>query len=258
MTAHTIDQLALYGPDRCEAMSVQDARRWCAQLAKNHYENFSVLTSVVPGDLRGDFAVVYAFCRWSDDLGDEVGDRARATDLLAWWRQELRMCFEGNPRHPVFVALQPTITQHALEMQPFADLISAFEMDQRVTRYQTWDELIGYCKLSANPVGRLVLGLFDELKGADASRKLKASDQICTALQLTNHIQDIKRDFLERDRIYVPREMINIDDFESRLRASAKQGFGIDQNFLGETRVVIRECVERTWKMFEDGGRLLD
>lgn len=260
MTASTLQQLNLYGPDRCDTLTIEQARAMCRRLALGRYENFSVLSAVVPADLRDDFAAVYAFCRWADDLGDEIGDRQRSLELLAWWRRELQQCFDGQPRHPVFMALRPVIDRHDLPIQPFGDLIRAFEMDQTVDRYATWEQLIGYCRLSANPVGRLVLMICGE-------RREKAvfanSDATCTALQLTNHWQDVKRDLLERNRIYIPKEMMSGPDspepadFEARLIASAKQGWGIDQQFLREFRVILKRCVDRTWPLFEQGQDLL-
>lgn len=255
MSAGTVQQLELYGPDRCESVSVAQAREMCKRLAYRRRENFTVLSRLVPRELRDDFASVYSFCRWADDLGDEIKDQDRALELLAWWRRELNECFAGTPRHPVFIALSQTIQRHDLPIKPFDDLIRAFEQDQHVRRYETWDELLGYCELSANPVGRIVLMLFNEPR---TEKLFKLSDQICTALQLTNHWQDVARDTLERDRIYVPREMIHIERFDERLKGSARQGFGIDREFLSETRVLIRHCIERTWPLFEQGSALIE
>jgi squalene synthase HpnC len=252
MTADTIDQLAIFGPDRCDTLSVEQARAWCRRLALRHYENFSVLSTLVPPRLRDDFAALYAFCRWADDLGDETGDRARSSELLAWWRRELEQCLAGEPRHPVFIALAPTIARHDLPHTLFDDLIRAFEQDQLVTRYPTWDDLLDYCRRSANPVGRLVL----MISGQPRTGELFAlSDDVCTALQLTNHWQDVRRDILDRDRVYVPRELVppEVGDFESRLRASARQEFGVDRAFLEQSRRIVRECLERTWPHFERG-----
>jgi squalene synthase HpnC len=255
LIANPVALLSEFGPEHCRAMDQDQARAWCRQLAGSHYENFSVLSGLVPAAVRDDFAAVYAFCRWADDLGDESGSPQRAAELLAWWRRELRQCFDGSPRHPVFVALAPTIQRHQLPLEPFDNLIRAFEQDQTVTRYETWEQLIGYCSLSADPVGRLVLMLC----GEERSEKLfKLSDAICTALQLTNHWQDVCRDILERDRIYIPREMITIDRFEERLTASARQGFAIDREFLPASRLLIKACVEKTWSLFDRGGKLLD
>lgn len=227
-------------------------------LARRHRENFSVLTRLVPADVRDDFAAVYAFCRTADDLGDEIGDADRSLELLAWWRSEIDRAFAGDPGHWVFRALEPTITRFDLSPEPFRDLVSAFERDQRVVRYEDWDELLGYCRLSADPVGRLVLALLEE--SAD-DEVLRRSDAICTALQLTNHWQDAARDLLDRDRIYLPREEIrragfNVADFEDRFRRSAAQGWAVDPAFLASSRELVRACVDRTWPMFELGAEL--
>lgn len=247
-------QLERFGPEHCEAMTAADARHWCRTLAHSHYENFSVLTGLVPQRLRDDFASVYAFCRWSDDLGDESGSTERATQLLEWWRQELDACFAGSPRHPVFVALRPTIDAHGLSPQPFQNLIDAFQQDQTVTRYETWDQLVDYCTRSADPVGRLVLALFDQA----TPERMVLSDCTCTALQITNHLQDVRRDLLERDRIYLPREATaNIPDFEARLRKTAEQGFACDHHFLAQYRSALQPLVTRTWTLFERGDALL-
>ena len=253
MTVTTVQQLDVFGPERCETLSVEQARRWCRRLARRRRENFSVLSALVPDGLRDDYAALYAFCRWADDLGDEVENTDRGLELLAWWRRELEQCFAGEPRHPVFIALAPTVERHELPIEPFDDLIRAFEQDQTVTRYDTWDQLLGYCRLSADPVGRLVLMIAGEPR-----ELFELSDAICTALQLTNHFQDVRRDFLDRDRIYIPRELIEIDDFEQRLETTARQGFAPDREFFGESRSLIRACVDRTWPLFEKGEGLLE
>ena len=254
MSSITIDNLESYGPELCAQLDLGEAQAMCRKLAMGHYENFSVLSVVVPRELRDDFAALYAFCRWADDLGDEMGDSERSLELLSWWRTELKLCFAGKPRHPVFIALQPVIERHDLPIEPFDNLIQAFEQDQTVTRYETWQEVVDYCRLSANPVGRLVLMICGEER---SEANFRLSDDICTALQLTNHWQDIKRDILDRDRIYLPRELNHIDDFEDRLTRSAKQGYSVDHAFLGETRELIKECVSRTWTLFEQGEKLL-
>ncbi len=255
-----VDELNEFGPSRIgpgvpPPMDEARARAWCQALAEGHYENFSVLSALVPVRMRGDFAAVYAFCRWADDLGDEAGSPGEERlQLLAWWRGELQACFDGAPRHPVFVALRPTIVSRGLSIQPFTDLISAFEEDQVKVRYATWDELLSYCKRSADPVGRLVLAIFD----LDTSERCALSDHVCSALQLVNHVQDVQRDLLERDRIYLPAECTaSIPDFEARLRKSAELGHACDQQFLDEYRAAIRPMVDRCWKMFEEGRPLL-
>jgi squalene synthase HpnC len=156
---------------------------------------------LLPRSLHQHFYNVYAYCRWADDLGDEVDDRGRSLELLHWWRGELSACYAGKAGHPVFVALKQTIDEYGIPIEPFADLLTAFEQDQRVSEYQTFEELLHYCRYSANPVGRLVLYLCRSLNEQNAGW----SDAICTGLQLANFWQDVSRDF-EIGRVYLPRE----------------------------------------------------
>lgn len=194
--------LEVFGPGaEPPVVGVGEAVAYARGLAEGHYENFHVLSGLVPEDLRDDFAAVYAYCRWSDDLADELANREQAIEALAWWRGELSRCFEGRATHPVFVALLPTIERRNLVQQPFEKLLDAFVQDQYQTRYESWEDLIGYCRGSADPVGQIVLAL-DGL-GDDADL-VRMSDATCTALQLANHWQDVRRDLLERDRIYLP------------------------------------------------------
>jgi squalene synthase HpnC len=179
----------------------EEYTRW---LATRHYENFHVVTFLLPKKLHQDFYNVYAFCRWADDLGDEIGDASESLRLLAWWRQELHSMYAGSAGgHPVFTALEATVQRHALPQSLFDDLISAFEHDQRVTRYRNWDEIFDYCRCSANPVGRLVL----RLCGYDTADRDLLSDATCTALQLANFWQDVTVD-LEKDRVYLPLDLL--------------------------------------------------
>jgi squalene synthase HpnC len=197
-----IEQLAVWGPDAARPnVSLAEAEAYSRRLARSHYENFPVVTWALPKSLHQHFYNVYAFCRWADDLGDEVGDRERALQLLGWWREELAACYAGDPRHPVFVALAPTIARFGIPQQPFADLISAFEQDQTVTDYDTYDQLRDYCRRSADPVGRIVLHLCERFNEQNAGW----SDSICTGLQLANFWQDIARDY-DIGRVYLPRE----------------------------------------------------
>jgi squalene synthase HpnC len=180
----------------CSPESAQQYTRW---LATHHYENFNVVSWLLPKDLHQHFYNLYAYCRWADDLGDEIPDHSRALELLDWWEQELDACYQGHPSHPVFVALRKTIVAKDIPKQPFADLLKAFRQDQTVKRYPTWDAMVGYCVFSANPVGRLVLYLCSY---RDVERQ-RFSDATCTALQLANFWQDVSRD-LEKGRIYIP------------------------------------------------------
>jgi len=183
------------------APSEAEAREYCRRLARSHYENFSVASWFLPKDLRQHFFNVYAYCRISDDLGDEVGDSAASLQLLDQWETELNACYEGYPRHPVFVALAETVRQFEIPKHEFADLLTAFRRDQTVSRYESFHDLLGYCRYSANPVGHLVLYLCGY---CDAERQL-LSDYTCTALQLANFWQDVSADF-GKGRIYLPLE----------------------------------------------------
>ena len=185
------------------AWSMADSLTYTRWIATGHYENFHVVSFLLPRHLHQDFYNVYAFCRWADDLGDEIGDTAESLRLLHWWREELERMFQGEASHPVFVALLPTVRKHALPVEPFANLITAFEHDQKVTRYANWDEIFAYCANSANPVGRLVLGL----GGYSDATRYALSDATCTALQLANFWQDVSVD-LEKDRVYLPQDLL--------------------------------------------------
>lgn len=177
------------------------AEAFCRAVASGHYENFTVATRLVPPRLRQDLANVYAFARWADDLGDESPGPAEALAALADWRDELEACFAGRPRHPVFVALAGTVRRGRLDSDPFVDLIAAFEQDQTQTRYQSREDLLGYCHRSADPVGRIVLAL----EGCRDPALVAMSDSICTGLQLVNFWQDVRRDRLA-GRVYLPEE----------------------------------------------------
>jgi squalene synthase HpnC len=183
------------------APSLEDARAYCERLAKSHYENFSVATWFLPSRLRQHFYNVYAYCRISDDLGDEVGDPQQSLELLDQWETELNACYAGSPRHPVFVALSETVKQFGIPRHEFSDLLIAFRQDQTVTRFETFDDILAYCRYSANPVGHLVLYLCSY---SDAERQ-QLSDYTCTALQLANFWQDVFVDY-GKGRIYLPLE----------------------------------------------------
>lgn len=183
------------------APSLEEAQQYCRRLARTHYENFSVATWFLPKRLRQDFFNVYAYCRISDDLGDEVGDPAAALALLDEWQSELQACYQGTPRHPVFVALAETVRKFDIPQHEFSDLLIAFRQDQTVTRFESFAEVLAYCRYSANPVGHLVLYLCGY---RDAERQ-QLSDYTCTALQLANFWQDVTRDYA-KGRIYLPLE----------------------------------------------------
>jgi squalene synthase HpnC len=227
------------------AADVAAAQAQTRQLAASHYENFSVVSLLLPRHLRQDFCNVYAFCRVADDLGDETGDRQESLRLLADFRRQTLDCYAGHASTAVFVALGQTIAGHELPIQPFLDLIDAFEQDQRVLRYHSFEQLLDYCRRSANPVGRLVLYLC----GYRDPQRQQLSDQTCTALQLANFWQDVRRDILERDRIYIPADsMERFGVSEEQVRQGR-----CDDNF----RRLMRFEVDRTAELFDGGAALL-
>jgi squalene synthase HpnC len=228
--------------------SAEEARAYTRWLATHHYENFHVVSFLLPKRLHEDFYNVYAYCRWADDLGDEIEDRAESLRLLDWWRGELDAMYAGHASHPVFVALSGTVERYGIPREPFANLIAAFVQDQTVTRYRTWEELFGYCRNSANPVGRLVLYLCGY---RDAERQ-RLSDATCTALQLANFWQDVTVDLL-KDRVYIPLGIIE------------RHGYTLEELFARRDspafRKVMREIVAKARALFDDGlplSRIVD
>jgi squalene synthase HpnC len=185
------------------APSREEAFAYCERLAKTHYENFSVATWFLPSQLKQHFYNVYAYCRISDDLGDEVGNPQQSLALLDAWEQELNACYAGSPRHPVFVALRETIQQFGIPKHEFSDLLIAFRRDQTITRFPTFADVLDYCKYSANPVGHLVL----YLGGYSDAERQQLADYTCTALQLANFWQDVAVDH-GKGRIYLPLESL--------------------------------------------------
>ncbi|MFI5089887.1 MAG: squalene synthase HpnC [Terriglobales bacterium] len=257
-----------------QAPSLEEAQAYCERLARTHYENFSVATWFLPKRLRPHFYSVYAYCRISDDLGDEVGDPQQALALLDEWERELAACYvslkivipsereasllaeresrpalsevEGDPyspngpRHPVFIALRETIRACDIPQHEFADLLKAFRQDQTVHRYETFDDVLGYCRYSANPVGHLVLYVCGY---SDAERQ-QLSDYTCTALQLANFWQDVSVDW-QKGRIYLPLEDM--------------RRFGVTEREIAERRPtpqflrLMKFEVERAREWFERG-----
>jgi squalene synthase HpnC len=233
------DYVRTVGPGTT-AYSETGALAYTRWLATHHYENFHVVSFLLPNALHQDFYNVYAFCRWADDLGDEIGDPEESLRLLAWWRTELQAMYHGEASHPVFVALRGTVARHRIPIDPFDRLIRAFEQDQTTTRYRTWDDVFGYCVNSANPVGHLVLYLCGY---RDAERQ-RLSDYTCTALQLANFWQDVTID-LEKDRIYLP------------LYLFEQHGYSVEKLFSLEFdsafEAVMRDAVQVAEDLFRRG-----
>ena len=206
-------ELALYGPGTSAVRpSLAEAEAYCRRLARTHYENFTVASWLLPRDLRPHFYHVYAYCRWADDLADEAQDPAESLALLDWWSGQLGDCYEGRARHPVFVALEGTIKQFSIPPEPLLNLLVAFRQDQSVHRYETFVDLLGYCRNSADPVGRLVLCL----GRCHTPENVRLSDSVCTGLQLANFCQDVARDY-SRGRIYLPQETLRASGYTTAM-----------------------------------------
>ena len=228
-----------------KAYTPEEAREYTRWLATSHYENFHVVSFLLPKRLHQDFYNVYAYCRWADDLGDEIGDRAESLRLLAWWRARTRRHVRrAAPPIPSSSRSAPPSRQYGIPRQPFADLIDAFVQDQTVTRYRDWDELFGYCRNSANPVGRLVLYLC----GYSDAQRQRLSDATCTALQLANFWQDVTVDLL-KDRVYIPLDVME------------RHGYTVEElfarRFTPAFREVMREIVEKARELFLEGLPLI-
>jgi squalene synthase HpnC len=225
--------------------TLEEARAYCRHLATTHYENFHVASWFLPARLRPHFHSIYAYCRIADDLGDEVGNREQSLALLDLWGRELDACYRGQARHPVFVALAETIRACEIPQQPFADLLVAFRQDQNVARYPSMDDVLEYCRYSANPVGRLVLYAC----GYRAPEMFLLSDFTCTALQLANFWQDISSDYA-LGRIYLP-----LDDM---------QNYGVDEATIARRdptpafRELVRHEVGYARQLFIKGLPLID
>ena len=220
--------------------SESESLQYTKWLATSHYENFHVVSFLLPKKLHQDFYNVYSFCRWADDLGDEIADPAESLRLLAWWRGELDRMYSGEAQHPVFVALLGTVRKHDLPIQPFSDLIQAFVQDQTITRYATWDDVFRYCSYSANPVGRLLLYLCGY---RDAERQ-RLSDATCTGLQLANFWQDVSVD-LKMDRVYIPQSVFASHGYSERELFAGVE----DARF----QAVMKDAVDRARTLFYQG-----
>ena len=243
-----IDFLRAHGR-KFPAWDLEASLRYTRSLTRSHYENFSVASLLVPKRLRQDYCNVYAYCRWADDLGDETGDPNLSLDLLRWWREQLSAMECGEAYHPVFVSLKETAARHDLPRQDFEDLLRAFEQDQSKRDYASYDDLLEYCRYSANPVGRLVL----RINGYRDPELFRLSDAVCTALQLANHWQDVARDW-RIGRVYVPEDVMRANGSgRDALAADMARGTGSP-----EFRETVRDLTERAYGLFVAGLPLAD
>lgn len=221
--------------------AVEAAYRWCRDYTRAHQENFTVVSWVLPARLRPHFHAVYAYCRWTDDLGDEAeGDRLA---LLDAWERNLRACYDGRREQPLFVALGATIDRFDIPADPFLRLIEANRMDQRITRFETYSGLLHYCEHSATPVGRMVLAVL----GYSDSDRQALSDATCTGLQLANFWQDVSVD-IAQGRIYLP--------LEDLRRYGVSEGQIERREVTPAFQRLIRFEVDRAQELFERGRQL--
>jgi squalene synthase HpnC len=222
-----------------------DADLACACLAARHDENFPVASWLVPRALRPAVRAVYAFARTADDFADEPAYDGRRLGLLDEWERLLHAAFDGRAEHPIFVALAVAIRRHDLPRQPFLDLLTAFRRDAMTPRTPDWASLLDYCRLSANPIGRIVLHLF----GCSDEARLRLSDRICTGLQLANHWQDLAID-ARRGRWYAPADLMQHHGVDAAALAADDGG--------GAGRALVRDLVERSRPFFREGRALPD
>jgi squalene synthase HpnC len=224
--------------------TLEEARAYCQRLAESHYENFHVASWFLPKRLRQHFHAIYAYCRISDDLGDEVGNREESLALLDLWQQELDACYRGEARHPVFVALAATVRERNIPQRPFNDLLVAFRRDQDIHRFATMEDVLEYCHFSANPVGHLVLYTC----GYSDAERMRLSDFTCSALQLANFWQDVSVDYT-KGRIYIPQADLARFNVTEEVVASG--------HATAEFVELMRYEVDSTRRMFQQGMPLI-
>jgi squalene synthase HpnC len=218
-------------------------------MARAESENFPVASRVLPRRMRAHMLAVYGFARLVDELGDSApGDRLAALD---WLEGELRQVYDGRPQHPLMLRLQQTVRACAIERGPFQRLIEANRLDQRVASYETWEQLRGYCSLSADPVGEIVLAIF----GAATPARVALSDRICTALQLAEHCQDVAEDHAA-GRVYIPAEDLARFGCSSQELAAPAHGGGARVS--GPLRAVLAFEVQRARALLDAGAPLID
>lgn len=242
-------ELIRFGPDQAgpakphTKLTLRECEQYCQMWASRQYENFTVVSWLLPRALRQHFYNVYAYCRWSDNLADEIESDVESLRLLDWWEHQLQMTIGGAPTHPVLRALEQTIAEFELSLEPFLDLLSAFRQDRQVNRYGTDEELVEYCRRSADPVGRILLSL----ARSDSPENIALSDQVCTGLQLANFCQDMARD-AAIGRVYVPADLMEQFGVTPELILAAECKTQM-QDMLGAWIATTRERFVQGWSL---------
>lgn len=247
MHATFAESLARYGPARTVSPvpTLAASRDYCRRFARSHYENFTVASWFLPRKLLPHFYAIYAYCRWADDLADEVDNAEQSLNLLDWWDEQLNDCYRGVAEHPVFVALGSTIREFEIPIEPLENLLVAFRQDQLVNRYDSNSDLLGYCRNSANPVGELVL----RLGRCHNSENQRLSDAICTGLQLANFCQDVAKDW-DRGRIYLPQVALQQAGYTEAMFAL--------REYNAEFRAIMQQQVNWAESLLREGHPLVD
>ena len=237
--------------------AADEALRWCERYTRQHGENFTVVSWFLPRALRAPMFAVYAYCRYTDNLGDELeGTSEQRLEQLDRWQSDLERAFSTDrPEHPIHVALQHVAQTKPLTISPFQRLIEANRLDQQRSRYDTFQDVLAYCDLSANPVGEMVLALWDiDTTSEEGQYRRELSDATCTALQIANHWQDVRRDFLDSGRLYLP-----LEDLRRFGLSEADIADGIRNRACPpEYREMMRFQVDRAEAWFSRGERLID
>ena len=228
--------------------SYKESIKICYEVINQNYENFPIYMFFLNKDMMNDFASIYAFSRGVDFIGDELKSD-EVDKALQIWRSELDLAFDGNPSNPIFIALSKTINKYKLEIEPFRRLIKANEMDQYITKYNSWNDIFSYCDHSANPVGAIVLRIL----GYTENSNIKFSNKICTGLQITNFIQDIKVDHY-KNRTYIPQNLLKKHNLDfSSINKVTKN----DINFLSKFDNLLADLIQENQRLYDEGRILI-
>ena len=228
--------------------SYKESIEICYEVINQNYENFPIYMFFLNKDMMNDFASIYAFSRGVDFIGDELKSD-EVDKALQIWRSELDLAFDGNPSNPIFIALSKTINKYKLEIEPFRRLIKANEMDQHITKYNSWDDIFYYCDHSANPVGDIVLRIL----GYTENSNITFSNKICTGLQITNFIQDIKVDHY-KNRTYIPQNLLKKHNLDfSSINKVTKNNI----NFLSKFDNLLADLIQENQRLYDEGRILI-